>query len=114
MAADPNKTPEEIEAEAKEEAEEAARRRAIGSIPAIFIDTWSTTGFTGHVRATFGEIYGNIDNFRVAIVLSADDAISLGRQLVRSGERRKARDKARAEAAANREQEGDPDGTGES
>jgi hypothetical protein len=113
MALDFNKSPEELEAKAKEEAEAIARRRAIAAIPAIFIDTWTTTGFAGHVRVTLGEIYGAMDNFRAAFVLSADDAILLGRQLVRSGERRKARDKQRAEEAAGA-RESESDETGES
>jgi hypothetical protein len=108
MADGPSKTPEEIETKAKEEAEEAARRRAIASIPATFIDTWSTLDFAGHVRVTLGEIYGDAEHFRTAFVLSADDAILLGRQLVHSGERRKARDTERAEAAATKPQENGP------
>jgi hypothetical protein len=92
MADEPNKTAEEIEAEAKEK---AARDRAIAAIPAVFIDTWSTLSFTGHIRITFGEIYGGTNNFRSAIVLDLDDAESLGRHLIRVAERRRARDKER-------------------
>jgi len=116
MAIDSNKTPEEIEAEeAKAEAEaKAARTRAIASVPALFIDTWSVVTFTGHARITFGEIYGNTDNFRTAIVVDLDDAESLGRQLIRSAQRRKLRDEERAQAAAAKAQESDPEESSES
>jgi hypothetical protein len=80
-------------------AEKAERDRAIAAVPALFIDTWHTLSFTGHVRVTFGEIYGDTDNFRTAIVLDLDDAESLGRQLIRVAERRRARDKERASRA---------------
>jgi hypothetical protein len=107
MAIDFNKTPEEIEAEAAEKtAEKAARDRAIAAIPALFIDTWHVLTFAGHARVTFGEIFGDADNFRTAIVLELDDAESLGRQLLRMAQRRKIRD---AERAAVKPQEDQAD-----
>jgi hypothetical protein len=79
--------------------EKAARDRAIAAVPALFIDTWHTLTFEGHVRVTFGEMYGETDNFRTAIVLDLDDAESLGQQLLRVVKRRRARDKERAAKA---------------
>ena len=100
MADEPSKTPEEIAAEFARAAEKVERDRAIAAVPALFIDTWSTISFTGHVRVSLGEIYDGRDNFRAAFVLDLDDAENLGRQLIRSAQRRRERDKVLAEAAA--------------
>lgn len=107
MANELDRTPGEIAAETAEAIaaaeKKAARDQSIASIPAIFIDTWHTLTFAGHVRLTFGEIYGDTNNYRTAIVLDLDDGEALARHLLRVVQRRKARDKELA-AKAQEEQ----------
>jgi hypothetical protein len=106
MADEPNKTLRPEVAEAIEKAtEKEAKDRAIAAIPALFIDTWHTLAFAGHVRLTLGEIYGKTDNFRTAIVLDLDDAEALGEQLIRVARRRRRRDLELAAREAEQEPE---------
>ncbi len=100
MEIDLNDTPEEKKERDQKERTRAERYRTIGSVPGIFVDTWHLVSFKGHIRVTFGEVLGNIDNFRSAIVLDLDDAEVFARQLHRMARQRKVRDEEIAAAKA--------------
>ena|ERR1700722_15640644 len=77
--------------------EDAREQREMAGIPAIYVDTWHLYTWTGHMRITFGEIFGDIDSFRSAVVMEIDDAERLANQILRMIERRRARRRQREE-----------------
>ena len=71
--------------------EDQAEFRRMADVPAAYVDTWHLYTWSGHMRLTFGEIFGDLVGYRSALVLGLDDAEKLARQMIRIIERRKAR-----------------------
>jgi hypothetical protein len=71
-------------------------RRAVGDIPATYIDTWHLSTWRGHIRLTLGEYIGGADRFRTAVVMELKDAERLATAVLRMIERRKAAEQSKS------------------
>ena len=60
----------------------AARRKARGAIPAVYVDTWSALSWKGHVRIVLGEWVYREPNYRAAFLMELADAKRLAEYLV--------------------------------
>jgi hypothetical protein len=70
-----------------------ARSAARAALPAIYIDSWSTLTWTGHVRIALGENMPTGDVYRSAIVMTLSDAESFAQHLLGSIDRRREKDR---------------------
>jgi len=80
----------------EEEKVKAARRESRADIAAYFIDTWAISTWRGHVRVWLGEELYDVDAYRAAFVMEADDAEKFANHLLRLVAARKAKDAAKA------------------
>jgi len=82
-----------------------ARREARAAIPAVYIDTWATLTWKGHIRFVLGEWVGEQPHYRAAFLMELEDAKRFARQLLRRVEDRQKKDKAAGEDAQDPEGE---------
>jgi len=82
-----------------------ARSAARAALPAIYIDSWSTLTWTGHIRIALGENMPTGDVYRSAVVMTLSDAENFAQHLLGSIERR--REKERLEALEDQNFEDD-------
>ena len=71
------------------------RRDARALLPAVYIDTWSTLIWSGHMRITLGEWLGEDPSYRGAFIMELDDAERLARHILRRAQRQRERDAAK-------------------
>jgi hypothetical protein len=76
-----------------------ARREARAALPAVFVDTWSTLTWKGHIRTALGEWLVGEPHYRLAFVMSLDDAKEFAEALLRRIVARQEKDGAREAAA---------------
>jgi hypothetical protein len=93
--------PEDIKLTADDEARELR-----AGLPAIYVDTWATLTWKGHIRIVLGETLYRHDQYRAAFMMELEDAERFGRHLLRAVERRRARESE--EEKKDQDQESEP------
>jgi hypothetical protein len=71
---------------------EDIERELRATLPAIFIDTWSTLTWRGHVRISIGERLYKRDVYRSAFVMDLEDAEDFAEHLLKVIRRRRQRE----------------------
>jgi hypothetical protein len=90
-------------ADAAQDAEDIERELR-ANLPAIYVDTWATVTWKGHVRIVLGERLYKMDMYRSAFVMELSEAESFATHLLRVIQRRREREK---EARKDQDQESD-------
>ena len=62
---------------ARKAAARLSRAEARAAVPAIFVDSWSTLIWPGHIRIVLGEWLMRKTNYRAAFVMTLEDAKDL-------------------------------------
>ena len=73
-----------------------SRREARAALPAVYVDTWSTVIWKGHMRIVLGEHVADDPHYRAAYVMELEDAKKLAQHILRRVQRQYDRDAARA------------------
>ena len=98
---------------ADEEDQEVERERLRQrDLPSVWIDTWSTLTFKGHVRVSLGEEFAEGAFYRSAFIMDLDQAEAFALHLYGAVQKRKAKEEAtaaKALATAMAEAEAKPD-----
>jgi hypothetical protein len=69
------------EKDESEDPKNAAEIEAASNVPAFYVDTYWLTVWEGHIRITLGELLGDNERYRTAVVIPWDQALSLSKDI---------------------------------
>src|SRR4051794_15158187 len=72
----------------------AARRARRAKLPTIYVDTWSTLTWKGHIRVVLAEWMNDEPNYRAAFLMELEDAKKFAEYLLEIIEEREKKDAA--------------------
>jgi hypothetical protein len=96
--------PRDAAALAKEAARER-RRDARAAVPALFVDTWATLTWRGHIRIALGEWIRDDPYYRGAYVMELEEAEKLANFILQEVKERQQKDIARAKGGEDTAEE---------
>jgi hypothetical protein len=103
MSGDPENSDETVETGESapltpKEKRALARREARAAIPAVFVDSWATLTWYGHIRIVMGEWLVRKNNYRMAFVMELEQAKEFAEDLLGRIEKRQQEDAVIAKA----------------